>query len=333
MKTGVACALALVASLSMGTSGLATDAPAVYPASPIMPANPVAKDLRAPTEADASSAMQRYVEAWRNNDALVVVMDVDDEDLDDASVRWNMEAAVRRAERNGQGKELDEWNSALRDAEAERDGIWGAVWSMVRDEADRERAVALVGAYLAQLAPQAVGKLDLLVLEVFNLYLGEPGRDADEKHALAALRDAARAWLQRTDFTDPGRLRAALATIGAAIERSGLESPGEWRALPFDDAVAHGALAVMAAKQVAPAFDIDLSAVVESFRAREIAREGELAVVRVEFTAFEVPVSLRLCMRWTRSRWSLFEPGTPCPLLASPPASSPGSPVEISLKP
>lgn len=334
MSTGRRGVPARIAGLVVGVLGLVTVAVAGPPAAVHgPPSNDTRQSQPPPPDADAAALARRILEAVRDGDYVALIDAEQDGVLAREADAWQWKLENRRVGRERARTSTDPAEIAQLRAELEPLADWTMVWNQLRTPEGRESLVSLWQPTWASEAPRLQDWLQAEIGALADAVAGKPGHDAADRNDILAMRDAAIGWLQRTDFSDPQRLRAALAAIGKAIEQSRLESPDAWRDLPFDDAMVLGGLAFTAAKQVAAAYDLDLQGILQSASVHEIAREADVAVIRFAFTAFDVPVALRYCLRWDGDDWNTLPPGEPCPPLANIPASSPGSPTTPGVEP
>jgi hypothetical protein len=124
-----------------------------------------------------------------------------------------------------------------------------------------------------------------------------------EKQQAQMLLEAVANWARNTKFTDPARVKSAIAAICKTARDLNLKTEEELRALTYDQFMQKAGIVLAGAKRVLAVYGIDLDRTLDSAKIELLANAGDNAKVKVTYTAFDQPFSsetnlVRLDGRW-----------------------------------
>lgn len=210
--------------------------------------------------------------------------------LEQFAKRWETDRESRRAEDSKQTSPMPE---PLRRA-----------WTLLLDDEGTEVLVREWHAALVDGPDGALsGKVSVGIAGLFGAAIATPEIEPGERIALIDAMRAAQAWAMKVDWSDPERLRRAVGALAKAVRATGVDSPDAFADLPFEDAVVHFDGFLAAGKSMALAYDLDVDAILRSYRVREVMRDGDEATLEERFTLFGVSVPVRSTLVWHDGKW------------------------------
>lgn len=177
-------------------------------------------------------------------------------------------------------------------------------WTLLLDDEGTEVLVREWHATLVDGPDGALsGKVSVGIAGLFGTAIAAPEIEPGERIALIDAMRAAQAWAMTVDWSDPERLRRAVGALAKAVRATDVDSPDAFADLPFEDAVAHFDGFLAASKAMALAYDLDIDAILRSYRVREVMRDGDEATLEEQFTLFGVSVPVRSTVVWHDGKW------------------------------
>jgi hypothetical protein len=232
---------------------------------------------------------QAEIDALLANDTAVL-FDTGRNGLEQFAQRWESDRERRRAEGAKRTPSVPE---PMRRA-----------WTLLLDDEGTEVLVREWHAALVDGPDGALaGKVSVGIAGLFGAAIAAPDVEPGERIALIDAMRAAQAWAMTVDWSDPERLRTAVAALAKAVRATDVDSPDAVADLPFEDAVAHFDGFLAAGKSMALAYDLDVDAILRSYRVREVMRDGDEATLEERFTLFGVSVPVRSTVVWHDGKW------------------------------
>lgn len=113
----------------------------------------------------------------------------------------------------------------------------------------------------------------------------------EQKKQAAALIDAGGKWAQGVKFTDPALVKGAIAAICKTARDLNLKSLDDVRALTYDQGMIKAGIAMGGLKQVLAVYGLQIDRSLDSIKAETVGTTGDVAKVKVTYTAFDQPFS------------------------------------------
>jgi hypothetical protein len=126
--------------------------------------------------------------------------------------------------------------------------------------------------------------------------------DAQKKQAEDLL-DATAQWAQTTKFTDPTLVKAAIAEICKTARAVNLKTADEARALSYEQAMQKAGMVLAGVKAVLAVYGLNVDKTLDSIKLEAGAVKGDVATVKVSYTAFDKPFSTEAEMVKVDGRW------------------------------
>lgn len=126
--------------------------------------------------------------------------------------------------------------------------------------------------------------------------------ESEKKQAIDSL-TAVQTWANKTDLTDPNRMRKALNELANGVRATQITTLDQVRALSFDQALGKGGVLFAAVKKSLAAYDFDLDQTFSSVRAEQVSVEGDNAVVKTTIRFLGQEISSEAPMVRVDGRW------------------------------
>ncbi|HMM67736.1 MAG TPA: hypothetical protein PKC03_12425 [Dokdonella sp.] len=126
---------------------------------------------------------------------------------------------------------------------------------------------------------------------------------AGEKEQANQVVEALAQWVEKTRFTDPERVKQALAIISDSARQLNLKTLDEARALDFEQSAPKLKIAFNGFKKVLAVFDFSVDEMLDSVKTEVVSRDGEKASVRIAYTLLGTPMETRSEMVRIDDRW------------------------------
>ena len=125
---------------------------------------------------------------------------------------------------------------------------------------------------------------------------------AEKEQATAAIKALAE-WVQRTEFTEPAKVREALTIMTDTARALELKTLDEANALTFEQAAPKLAIAITGFKKLLAVYGFSVDAVLQSVRTDVISNDGQNAKVKVGYTLLGTELSTESEMVKLDGRW------------------------------
>ncbi len=126
---------------------------------------------------------------------------------------------------------------------------------------------------------------------------------AAEKDQANQVVEALAQWVEKTRFTDPERVRQALAIVSDSARQLNLKTLDEARALDFEQSAPKLEIAFNGLKKVLAVFDFSVDEMLDSVKTEVVSRDGDKASVRIAYTLLGSPMETRSEMVRIDNRW------------------------------
>ncbi len=126
---------------------------------------------------------------------------------------------------------------------------------------------------------------------------------ATEKEQANAAIKALGDWVQKTNFTDPDRVKKAIGIAAATARKLELKTLDEARALTFDQAMPKVTIALEGLKDILAVFDFSINDTLDSVKAEVATTAGDAATVKIGYTLLGTPLATQSEMVRIDNRW------------------------------
>jgi len=126
---------------------------------------------------------------------------------------------------------------------------------------------------------------------------------AAQKKQAGDVVNAVAAWLQGVQFADRELARQAIGKAVATARELELETLDEARALEFEPAMQKAGIAFKGVKDVLAVYGLKLDEAFDSVKASVVSETGDTAVVKVDYSIFNQPLSFESPMVRIDGRW------------------------------
>ena len=126
---------------------------------------------------------------------------------------------------------------------------------------------------------------------------------ASEKEQANSVIEALAQWVEKTRFTDPERVRKALAIISETARQLDLKTLDQARALDFDQSAPKMKIAFDGLKKVLEVYDFSIDQTLDSVNTELVSNEGDKASVKISYTLLGTPLETRSEMVRIDNRW------------------------------
>ena len=126
---------------------------------------------------------------------------------------------------------------------------------------------------------------------------------ASEKEQANSVIEALAQWVEKTRFTDPERVRKALAIISETARQLDLKTLDQARALDFDQSAPKMKIAFDGLKKVLEVYDFSIDQTLDSVNTELVSNEGDKASVKISYTLLGTPLETRSEMVRIDDRW------------------------------
>ena len=126
---------------------------------------------------------------------------------------------------------------------------------------------------------------------------------ASEKEQANSVIEALAQWVEKTRFTDPERVRKALAIISETARQLDLKTLDQARALDFDQSAPKMQIAFDGLKKVLEVYDFPIDQTLDSVNTELVSNEGDKASVKISYTLLGTPLETRSEMVRIDDRW------------------------------
>lgn len=262
----------------------------LFAASAAYAAPPAALDAdRIPSPTETPLAV---LDALRANDAEAFAEAVSRKSSAELALEWERERA----------KAASNEKSHTRGEDAHR------IWNQLRTADGTAALVDELQPKIAEQASTAVLQFNLGLAAAMTAVVTEAKLPAAEAQQVSQVLLAVQRWANGIDFSDRARLERAVDAVAQFVRQSGLETPRELELLAYEDALALGDEAIAMVKRIAAAYDLDVDATLASIRVEELARDDELATMRVSANVLGVPISVTRELEYRASEWREARP-------------------------
>ncbi|SFN02295.1 hypothetical protein [Dokdonella immobilis] len=126
---------------------------------------------------------------------------------------------------------------------------------------------------------------------------------ASEKEQANSVIEALAQWVEKTRFTDPERVKKALAIISETARQLDLKTLDQARALDFDQSAPKMKIAFNGLKKVLEVYDFSVDQTLDSVNTELVSNEGDKAAVKISYTLLGTPLETRSEMVRIDDRW------------------------------
>jgi hypothetical protein len=126
---------------------------------------------------------------------------------------------------------------------------------------------------------------------------------ASEKEQANSVIEALAQWVEKTRFTDPERVKKALAIISDTARQLDLKTLDQARALDFDQSAPKMKIAFNGLKKVLEVYDFSIDQTLDSVSTELVSGEGDKADVKISYTLLGTPLESRSKMVKIDDRW------------------------------
>ena len=232
------------------------------------------------------------LDALRANDAEAFAEAVSRKSSAELALEWERERA----------KAASNEKSHTRGEDAHR------IWQQLRTAEGTAALVDELQPKISEQASTAVLQFNLGLAAAMTAVVTDAKLPAAEAQQVSQVLLAVQRWANGIDFSDRARLERAVGAVAEFVRRSGLETPRELELLAYEDALALGDSAIAMVKRIAAAYDLDVDATLASIRIDELARDGELATVRVSAHVLGVPIAVTRELEYRGNEWREAHP-------------------------
>lgn len=156
------------------------------------------------------------------------------------------------------------------------------------------------------------------------------GLSATEKEQAVSAIKALAEWVQRTNFTDPAKVKQAIAIMADTARALDLKTLDEARALTFEQSAPKLRIAIGGIKKVLEQYDFSIDQTLDSVKTEVVANDGNAATVKVDYSLLGTPLSTESSMVKIDGRW--YSKDT-IEKIAERAAANAGTPVPATVPP
>lgn len=165
--------------------------------------------------------------------------------------------------------------------------------------------MAQIEPQLAAMKPQMAGMVAMGVAGA-QMALSNPENSTltdSQKATASAVLNGLQGWAMKTDFTDAGKVRAALTDISNAVKATGVTSLDQIKAMKFEELLGKASVVLAGLKKALGHYDLNLDAIVASQKVEVLSESGDTAKVKTTMTVFDVPVESEAEMIKVDGNW------------------------------
>lgn len=126
--------------------------------------------------------------------------------------------------------------------------------------------------------------------------------DASKQQALAAI-DALADWAQGTRFTDPDKIKAAIAVLVATARDLKLTTLDAARTLDFDQSMQKAQTGFLGVKRLLDVYGFSIDKTLDSITPTVISADGNSAKVKIDYSLLDKPLSAEVEMVRLDGQW------------------------------
>jgi hypothetical protein len=130
-----------------------------------------------------------------------------------------------------------------------------------------------------------------------------PRLDAEQKAQAAGLIDALTPWATQAPWLDPATAKRAVRVLVATARQLDLTSPEDLRDAGFDASMARLNVGYRGARRLLALYGLPLDAALDSARVSVASNDGTHAVVKVDYTLFNQPLTTTTELVREDGRW------------------------------
>jgi hypothetical protein len=154
-----------------------------------------------------------------------------------------------------------------------------------------DRLMARIEPKLVEARPQFPGMV-MMAIGGMNVAVRSSDNDLtdDQRKMLERALPGIGRWISSTDFLSSDSMRRALTLLTDAARNTGITDVDQLKALPLEGVLERASPMLVAAKNAARIYGIDLDAVADSLKVDVLERGNDTARVRTTVTVFGAPV-------------------------------------------
>lgn len=237
-------------------------------------AAPVAASVAAPAASTPAAALQSVSKAFQAND-VATLLKISVPKSAYADIKSKYEANIAKEEiTDEERKEFAEGLAKITGPNAVND------------------LMAQIEPQLAAMKPQMSGMIAMGVAGL-QMSLASPDNTSmteAQKAQAGAVLNGLQGWAMKTDFSDAGKVRAALTDISNAVKATGVTTLDQVKALQFEEALGKASILLAGVKKALRNYDLDIDAIMASQKVQVLSETGDTARVKTSFSVFDVPV-------------------------------------------
>jgi len=202
-----------------------------------------------------------------------------------------------------------EWNQRKQDVavDAEDDARFAAAMAKLTAPGAVDAIYAEIEPDLKQFDAQYKQQMPTIVAMgqgyVQGLVQQNPRLSPAEKEQATAAIGAIAAWVQKTPFTDPGKVRQAIGHLADTARALDLKTLEQGRALSFEQSAPKLKVAIDGLKKVLDVYGFSIDRTLDSVKATVLSNDGNNARVQVTYTVLDTPLTTETDMVKVDGRW------------------------------
>ncbi len=126
---------------------------------------------------------------------------------------------------------------------------------------------------------------------------------ASEKEQAGNAIKALAEWVQRTNFTDPEKVKQVIAIMVDTARTLDLKTLDEARALGFEQSAPKLRVAIDGLKKILEQYDFSIDQTLDSVKTQVVSSDGKTAQVKVSYTLLGTPLDTESAMVKIDERW------------------------------
>lgn len=126
---------------------------------------------------------------------------------------------------------------------------------------------------------------------------------AGEKEQANQVIESLAQWVEKTRFTDPERVKRAIAIVADSARQMDLKTLDQARSLDFEQSAPRLKVAFNGIKKVLEVYDFSIDAALDSVKAEVVSSEGDAATVKITYTLLGSQLETRSEMVRIDGRW------------------------------
>jgi hypothetical protein len=156
---------------------------------------------------------------------------------------------------------------------------------------------------LAEMKPQLAGMIPMFSGMALMGVQNNKDITPVEKTQMTTLINNATAWAQKTDFTDPAKLRHAMTILSNAVKGVGINSPEQVKALSFEQLMAKMGPVMGATKQAVAVYGLSMDDTLNSLKIKSVTQNGNTAKLKISYSLFGAVSESDMEMVLMDGRW------------------------------